>query len=111
MSNFDAFLTRAVDAHMAGNDEADELAYELAWDDAKNQEAAAQAVSEDEAVDVAALALRLYKAKRADRAGIAADFAEGVLASFERALDRIAQDTAERFIDDAIEDLRERAAP
>jgi len=111
MSNFDAFLARAVDAHMAGNDEADELAYELALDDAKNQEAAAQAVSEDDGVDVAALALRLYKAKRADRAGIAADFAAGVLASFESALDRIAQDTAERFIDDAIEDLRERAAP
>ena len=111
MSNFDAFLARAVDAHMAGDDEAEELAYELAKDDAANQEAAAVAASEDEGVDVAALALRLYKAKRADRAGIAADFATGVLASFERALDRIAQDSAERFLGEAIDQLNERAAP
>lgn len=111
MSKFDAFLARAVDAHMTGNDEADELAYQLAHDDAANQEAAAQAACEDEAVDVAALALRLCKAKHADRAGIAADFATAVLANFVLALDRIAQDTQSNFLDDAIDQLNERGAP
>ena len=111
MSNFDAFLARAVDAHMAGNDEADELAYELAMDDGRNQAEAAISASELMGEDVAELAIRLYAAKPSQRAAIASDFATAVLANFERALDRIAQDSAERFLDDAIEELRERAAP
>lgn len=108
MSNFDAFLARAVDAHMGGNDQADDLAYALALEDLGIQEAAAGDASET--VDVADLVIRLHNNPR-DRDLIVNEFAAQALANFQRALDRIAQEEAPRFLDDAIDQLNERGAP
>ena len=110
-STYDAFLARAVDAHMAGDDRADELAYELAMADAKNQQEAAVDAAEAVSEAVSELAIRLYAAKPAQRGGIASDFATAVLMHFEVALSRIAQDRADDFLEEAIEELNERSAP
>lgn len=107
-SSFDAYLARAVDAHMSSDDEAEELAYELAKDDLSVQEAAAGDASET--MDVADLVIRLHNNPR-DRDLIVNEFVASALANFQRCLDRVAQEEASRFYFAAVDQLRDRYAP